>query len=146
MGDRYAIHNVQDYFNDVITATYGGGALRVPMNGHTMAVAVGMSSAPASSFPEFGVFVVTPANSIIYGDASGDDDISAYDAALMARAAAGLITLTPEQTAYADVSGDGIVNDVDAALIARYAVGLITMFPSHECPYRAIPGTMGMGT
>lgn len=58
-----------------------------------------------------------------------DGNVSAYDAALAAQAAVGLITLTPDQITRADVSGDGKVSAYDAALIAQKAVGLISKFP-----------------
>jgi len=67
--------------------------------------------------------------SVLYGDVSGDGNITAYDAALAAQTAVGLITLTPEQVIRADVSGDGKVSAYDAALIAQRAVGLIDKFP-----------------
>jgi len=66
---------------------------------------------------------------VIYGDVDGNGEVSAYDAALTAQAAVGLITLTVEQTQAADVSGEGEVSAYDAALIAQRAVGLITKFP-----------------
>jgi hypothetical protein len=64
-----------------------------------------------------------------YGDVSGDGEISAYDAALTAQAAVGLINLTANQAKAADVSGDSKVTAYDAALIAQKAVGLIDKFP-----------------
>jgi len=66
---------------------------------------------------------------ILYGDVDGNGEISAYDAALTAQAAVGLITLTATQTQAADVSGEGEVSAYDAALIAQKAVGLIDKFP-----------------
>jgi parallel beta-helix repeat protein len=69
---------------------------------------------------------------ILYGDVSGEGEVSAYDAALTAQAAVGLITLTADQTKAADVSGEGEVSAYDAALIAQYAVGLIDKFPVEE--------------
>ena len=66
---------------------------------------------------------------IRYGDVSGDGEITAYDAALTAQAAVGLITLSVEQTLKADVNGDSEVTAYDAALIAQRAVGLIDKFP-----------------
>jgi len=66
---------------------------------------------------------------VIYGDVSGDGEVTAYDAALAAQASVGIITLTPEQTVKADVSGDGEVSAYDAALIAQYSVGIINKFP-----------------
>lgn len=64
-----------------------------------------------------------------YGDTSGDNEISAYDAALTAQAAVGIITLSSQQREAADVSGDEEVSAYDAALIAQKAVGIIDLFP-----------------
>jgi len=68
-------------------------------------------------------------STILFGDVSGEGEVSAYDAALTAQAAVGLITLTAEQAQAADVSGEGEVSAYDAALIAQRAVGLISKFP-----------------
>jgi hypothetical protein len=68
-------------------------------------------------------------STFLYGDVSGDADISAYDAALTAQAAVGLITLTTEQFTAADVDGSKDIRAYDAALIAQKAVGLIDKFP-----------------
>jgi hypothetical protein len=57
-GQQYELHNVQDYFNDVITGTYSGQGFSVPMNGHSVAQPLGLSFKPASTFPEFGAFVL----------------------------------------------------------------------------------------
>ena len=57
-GDRYQLHNVQDYFGDVITGTYNGSSISVPMTGRKVAQPVGLSFKPASTFPEFGAFVL----------------------------------------------------------------------------------------
>ena len=65
----------------------------------------------------------------LYGDVSGEGEISAYDAALTAQAAVALITLTSDQAKAADVDGNGEVTAYDAALIAQRAVGLIDKFP-----------------
>jgi len=66
---------------------------------------------------------------ILYGDVSGDGVVSAYDAALVAQAAVGLISFTSDQLKAGDVSGDGAISAYDAALIAQRAVGLISKFP-----------------
>lgn len=57
-GDTYQLRNVQNYFSDIITGTYNGsGSISVPMTGRTVAKPL-LYSAPASSFPEFGGFVL----------------------------------------------------------------------------------------
>jgi hypothetical protein len=67
---------------------------------------------------------------IIYGELSGEGDITAYDAALAARIAVGLDAYpTGDNLTKADVSGGGGVTAYDAALIAQRAVGLISKFP-----------------
>jgi len=68
-------------------------------------------------------------SSIFLGDISGDNQISAYDAALAAQYSVGLISLNQEQIQKAEVSGDKQVTAYDAALIAQRAVGLIGKFP-----------------
>lgn len=46
------------YFTDVMTRTYEGGALAVPMKGHPVAAPVGWP-APPTTVPAFGVFILT---------------------------------------------------------------------------------------
>lgn len=48
--------------------------------------------------------------------------ITSYDAALIARYVAGLITLTPNQRLAADASGDGQITSYDAALVGNFGV------------------------
>jgi len=81
------------------------------------------------TLPDVGCYEYDSGIIVIYGDLSGEGEVSAYDAALTAQAAVGLITLTAEQTQAADVSGEGEVSAYDAALIAQRAVGLISKFP-----------------
>ncbi|NLG99503.1 MAG: hypothetical protein GX491_19280 [Chloroflexi bacterium] len=57
-GDRYELHNVQDYFEDVITGTFDGNRLVIPMTGHTVAQPIGLDFKPNTTFPEFGAFVL----------------------------------------------------------------------------------------
>jgi len=73
--------------------------------------------------------IIVGGGSNLLGDISGDNQISAYDAALAAQYSVGLISLTQEQIQKAEVSGDGLVSSYDAALIAQRAVGLIGKFP-----------------
>jgi len=67
-------------------------------------------------------------DSVVMGDISGDDKVTALDAALAARYAIRLINLSESQIIKADVDKNGRVTAYDAALIARYAVGIITSF------------------
>ena len=69
------------------------------------------------------------ATSITYGDVSGNDEITAYDASLVLQHVIGLIELSPDEQDIADVTGDDTVSALDAALILQYTVGLITRFP-----------------
>jgi hypothetical protein len=79
------------------------------------------------------------------GDVSGNGDVSAYDAALVAQYAVGMIDwFTEEQIWAADVNCDGSVTSEDAQLIAEYAIGLIDELQccSCSCPYViALPAT-----
>ena len=82
--------------------------------------------------PNAGCYEYVLAGNFLYGDVSGDGEVSAYDAALTAQAAVELITLTPDQLKAAEVSGEGEVSAYDAALIAQKAVGLIDKFPVEQ--------------
>lgn len=57
-GDQYELRNVQNYFGDIVTGTYDGKAIVVPMTGHSVAQPVGLSFKPGTTFPEFGAFVL----------------------------------------------------------------------------------------
>ena len=70
---------------------------------------------------------------IMYGDVNGDEDVSAYDAALTLQYSAGLITDWENwQLLAADVDGDESITSYDAALILQYSAGLIDHFPVEE--------------
>ncbi|HEX5043853.1 MAG TPA: CotH kinase family protein [Candidatus Polarisedimenticolaceae bacterium] len=55
--------------------------------------------------------------------------VSSFDASVIGRAAAQLLTLTPGQTVAADVTGDGTVSALDASLVGRFAAELLGRFP-----------------
>ncbi|MBC8312902.1 MAG: hypothetical protein H8E33_01465, partial [Candidatus Cloacimonetes bacterium] len=75
-------------------------------------------------FPESGGWTGT------YGDVNGDDNVSAYDAALVLQYSAGIISdWTDDQLTAGDVNGDDNVSAYDAALILQYSAGIITEFP-----------------
>lgn len=58
-GQVVTLRNVADYVADAVVLTVSGGALAVPMTGHTIAVPLGAGAAVGSStFPAFGAFVV----------------------------------------------------------------------------------------
>jgi len=59
-GDAYELRNAQNYLTEGLKATYSGHSIRVPMTGWTIATPVGLDKPLApSTFPEFGVFVLT---------------------------------------------------------------------------------------
>jgi hypothetical protein len=61
---------------------------------------------------------------ILPGDVDGNNHLAALDAMLTLQAAAGLITLTDEQSMAADFNGDGAITAGDALAIVRKAFGL----------------------
>ena len=70
----------------------------------------------------------------VYGDVSGDGDITAYDASLVLKVVVGLILIGDSKypslsMETADVTGNKTISALDAALILQYSVGLITRFP-----------------
>ena len=69
---------------------------------------------------------------IVFGDASRNGKISAYDASLILRHAVGLIALSPGDSVAADVTGDGDLSPYDASLVLQYVVGRISTFPVQE--------------
>lgn len=59
-GAAYKLHNVQDYFNDVVTGNVAGdGSITIDMRAvsHSVASPVGWTAAP-TTFPTFGAFVI----------------------------------------------------------------------------------------
>lgn len=59
VGAAYAVRNAADYAgNPVLSGTYGGGSISLPMTNLTVAVPIGMASAPTNTAPEFNVFVL----------------------------------------------------------------------------------------
>ncbi len=66
----------------------------------------------------------------IYGDVSGNNSITAFDASLVLQHLVERITLSPIQERVAEVSGDATVSALDASLILQRVVGLINSFPN----------------
>jgi len=59
IGDSYEVRNVQDYFNTpVLSGTYNGGTISIPMTALTVAKPIGMSTAPPNTAPAFAAFVI----------------------------------------------------------------------------------------
>jgi hypothetical protein len=57
-GDRYVIQDAQDFYGKpVVSGTYSGGSVSIPMTGLTKAIPTGFS-APVHTAPSFGTFVV----------------------------------------------------------------------------------------
>lgn len=71
-GDTYELRNVQDYFGDVITGTYAGGNLQVPMAGRKSAKPIGYDQTTTwyhnplwpNTFPIMGAFVLIKTNGV----------------------------------------------------------------------------------
>ncbi|HET9795121.1 MAG TPA: PKD domain-containing protein [Thermoanaerobaculia bacterium] len=60
VGQAFEVRNAQDWFGaPVLTGTYGGGSISLPMTGLSVAAPVGWTTPPASG-PEFNVFVLLP--------------------------------------------------------------------------------------
>jgi hypothetical protein len=82
--------------------------------------------------------------------------VGSFDASVVARAGASLVTLTPNQRIAADVTGDGTVGAFDASFVARFAAGLIDHFNVAittgsdwkfvRCDAYAFPGDPGCGS
>lgn len=68
--------------------------------------------------------------SVVWGDASGNGTVSAFDASTALQHGAGLVTLTGDELTAADVSGNGVVSAFDASLILQFVAGNITCFPA----------------
>jgi hypothetical protein len=97
-GDTYQLRNVQNYFGDILTGTYNGQPISIPMTGRTVATPIGWPQ-PLSTFPEFGVFVIRKTG-------SGTPPPP-----------------PPPPTSACDVNGNGSVNVTDVQLCANQAVG-----------------------
>jgi len=78
------------------------------------------------------ITVATPL--VMYGDVTGNGEVTALDAARVLEYVVGQISLPNSQypnftKTVADVSGDGTISSYDAALIFQYSVGLFANFP-----------------
>jgi hypothetical protein len=84
-----------------------------------------------------------------------NDGISSFDASVIGRAAAQLLTLSPNQIIAGDVTGDGTISAFDASLVGRFSAGLIDHFDVAtangsdwaflRCDAYAFPGAPGCG-
>lgn len=66
---------------------------------------------------------------VVWGDATGDGQLSALDASLMLQHSVGLITFDADQLSLTDVSGNGEVSPFDASLVLQRVVELIDCLP-----------------
>ncbi|MBO7178822.1 MAG: dockerin type I repeat-containing protein [Clostridia bacterium] len=79
----------------------------------------------------FALSFTTSAASTLKGDANGDGEVSANDALLVLRAAAGIEdSLSPEAKTLCDIDGDGFISLFDARKILRAAAGLTNLEPT----------------
>jgi len=84
-----------------------------------------------------------------------NDGISSFDASVIGRAAAQLLTLSPNQVIAGDVTGDGTISAFDASFVGRFAAGLVDHFDVAtangsdwaflRCDAYAFPGVTGCG-
>ncbi|MCK9407921.1 MAG: right-handed parallel beta-helix repeat-containing protein [Bacteroidetes bacterium] len=72
---------------------------------------------------------LTARQGILFGDVSGNGQISAFDASLVLQHDVNLITLNSVQKIAGNVNSDSLVDAFDASYILRYVVGLISGFP-----------------
>lgn len=68
----------------------------------------------------------------LFGDVTGNMEVSPYDAAWILQHTVGLRTLAGEDSVVADVSGDGTLSPYDAALVLQYVLRKILRFPVEE--------------
>lgn len=77
---------------------------------------------------------------VLYGDVSGNNDVTAYDGAGIVQYVLEKLPLPDKNfpnftTEVADVSGDGVITSYDAALVFQYSVGLLDQFPVESNTY-----------
>jgi hypothetical protein len=68
----------------------------------------------------------------IFGDASGDKEVTVFDAALILQHVVGLRNLRGPAFDAAEVSGNGSISPYDAALVLQFVTGLIDSFPVED--------------
>ena len=66
----------------------------------------------------------------LYGDVSGDGQVSAFDASLVLQHSIGLIILPENLLPIADVSGNGNISAFDGSMILQHVINLISCFPA----------------
>lgn len=116
----------------VQNSVFGNGGAVIENKGYRIVGTVGQPGIGIVS-GEFkiysGFWYLSSPPTLIYGDVSGDGNVTAYDAALVLQSVVGLKDLSSVERQAADVTNDGNVTAMDAALILQHTVGLITQFP-----------------
>ena len=84
---------------------------------------------------------------LLFGDVSGNGEITSFDAVLILQHTVGLITLTDPFARVADVSDNGRISAFDAALVLRFVVSAIPCLPADpDCGVlakgKAVAGTL----
>ena len=69
---------------------------------------------------------------ILFGDATGNGEVTTYDVAAILHHTVGLRTLTGEDSIAADVSGDSAITAFDGALVMQHTVRKISRFPVEQ--------------
>ena len=107
MGDLGALSGVQDFINSLFPST--------------------QSTFPAKTTIVTDGYFVTDVNRKL-GDVNNDGAITASDARLILRTAAGIDVLSGTASDSADVNGDSVITAKDARSVLRYAAGITTSF------------------
>jgi Dockerin type I domain len=137
-GASYELRNAQNFYGPpVMSGTYTGGALQIPMTGLTAAKPVGYAT-PASTSPQFNVFILLQTGSPsgcnpAYGDLNQDGAVNATDLVILSNYLAGNLTQGPPpftaSMSYADLDRSGSVTAVDLVILQNYLVGNIACLP-----------------
>ena len=72
---------------------------------------------------------VTLAETPVYGDVNLDGRVDIQDAVLLAKAAAGTVTLSSDAKVNGDCDQDGTISQADAAILMQFLVHLVDELP-----------------
>ena len=109
--------------NDIVRSSSNSNVLSVDYNGVVTAKALGTATITAKSYDDPTVYATIVINVVEtrVGDPSGDGEVNAVDAVLIAQCIAGW---EPDcNRDMADVNRDGEVNVMDAVVVAQYIAG-----------------------